>query len=49
MQSLARAIKRDNAVIYLNKATQKIEVVWKKGTERKFWKYALRSSQKVND
>ena len=43
MQSLQRAIRRGNAVISYNHCTMKNEVVYKKGTEKKVWKHALRN------
>ena len=46
MQSLTRAIKRGNAVMFLNSVTKVMEAVWKRGTNRQYWYYALRMSDR---
>lgn len=44
MQSIYRAIKRKNACVYYSLGTQKL--VWKKGTEKNFWRWAMLNSKK---
>lgn len=41
MQSLNRAVKRGNAAIFWNITTMSSEVIWKKGTSKTQWQYAL--------
>ena len=40
MQSLSRAIKRGNAVLYFNEVTKSIEAVWKRGSTSSRWNHA---------
>ena len=42
MQSLRRQIKRGNAVIVKNTVTNQMEVITKKGTQRKIWNRSKR-------
>ncbi len=43
MQSVNRAIKRGNAVIYFDTVLKRHEVVRKHGTPLKFWKFAVKN------
>lgn len=44
MQSLQRAISRNNAVIISNPFTYQEEVFWKKGLEKNIWEWAVKQS-----
>ena len=47
MQSLNRAVKRGNAVIYFDSVTKTNKVCYKKGSTGSEWKNALRNRIKL--
>ena len=48
-QSLSRAIRRGNAVLYFNNITKSTEMIWKKGEPRVRWDFALRNRDTVGE
>lgn len=49
MQSLSRQLRRGNAYIYFNNVTNTVEIMWKKGTDRKFYHSFLRNRLKDSE
>lgn len=43
MQSLSRAIRRNNAVLAFNNVTKQMNPVWKRGSTREKWLNAVKN------
>lgn len=49
MQTLSRAIKRGNAVLYFNEVTKSLEAVWKRGSTSNAWYHATKNCVKEEE
>lgn len=43
MQSVSRVLRRENAVMIFDNVSKRTETVFKKGSESKFWSWAVRN------
>ena len=47
MQSVARAVRRGNAIYYVDYVVRRIAFMWKKGSTAQEWRYAKQNEYKL--